>query len=117
MGLLSKQQLRQFIKENDFKSPEDIPAELKEVFASTMQEMLEAELESHLATLNTLSRIRPQTIVAMVIAARPSHRSMARSISKFPVTAKASSSRSSSKNIRRIRLAFKTRLLHYMPAV
>lgn len=48
MGLLSKEQLRQFIKENDFKSPEDIQAALKEVFASTMQEMLEAEMETHL---------------------------------------------------------------------
>jgi len=48
MGLLSKEQLRQFIKENDFHSPEDIQAALKEVFASTMQEMLEAELETHL---------------------------------------------------------------------
>ncbi|WP_206922180.1 IS256 family transposase, partial [Alicyclobacillus suci] len=48
MSLLSREQLRQFIKENDFKSPEDIQAALKEVFASTMQEMLEAELETHL---------------------------------------------------------------------
>ncbi len=48
MGLLSKEQLRQFIKENDFHLPEDIQAALKEVFASTMQEMLEAELETHL---------------------------------------------------------------------
>ncbi|WP_174520863.1 transposase, partial [Alicyclobacillus acidiphilus] len=48
MSLLSREQLRQFIKENDFKSPENIQAALKEVFASTIQEMLEAELEAHL---------------------------------------------------------------------
>lgn len=48
MAKVSKEQLRQFIKENNLKSTEDVQAALRDLFASTMQEMLEAELETHL---------------------------------------------------------------------
>lgn len=48
MTLLSKEQLRQFIKENNLKTAQDIQDTLKELFAETMQEMLEAELEDSL---------------------------------------------------------------------
>lgn len=48
MAMVSKEQLRQFIKENNLKSTEDVQAALKDLFAATLQEMLEAELETHL---------------------------------------------------------------------
>lgn len=48
MALLSKEQLRQFIKENNLKSALDVQNTLKELFAETLQEMLEAELDDSL---------------------------------------------------------------------
>lgn len=48
MSMVSKEQLRQFIKENELKSTEDVQTALRDLFASTMQEMLEAELETTL---------------------------------------------------------------------
>lgn len=50
MKLLPKDQLRQFIKDNNLKTVEDVQKTLKELFAETLQEMLEAELETELAT-------------------------------------------------------------------
>lgn len=47
-GLLSKQELRQFVKEHNFQSAEDIQKTLKELFADVLQEALEAELDTHL---------------------------------------------------------------------
>ena len=44
----NKDFIKQLIKENDFKSPADIQEALKELFAETMQEMLEAELSDEL---------------------------------------------------------------------
>lgn len=48
MAKISKDQIRQFIKDNNLKSAEDVQAALKDLFASTLQEMLDAELETHL---------------------------------------------------------------------
>ncbi|MGG1601202.1 MULTISPECIES: IS256 family transposase [Paenibacillus] len=48
MKLLPKDQLRQFIKENNLKTVEDVQKTLKDLFAETLQEMLEAELETEL---------------------------------------------------------------------
>lgn len=48
MGLLSKEQLKQFIQENKLQSIQDIQSTLKDLFAETVQEMLEAELETSL---------------------------------------------------------------------
>jgi transposase-like protein len=45
---MSKEQLRQFIKENNLKSAQDAQNALKELFAETLQEMLEAELDDNL---------------------------------------------------------------------
>ena len=46
--LVSKQHLRQFIKENKMSSVQDIQNMLKDLFAETLQEMLEAELDDTL---------------------------------------------------------------------
>jgi putative transposase len=43
--LVSREQLKQFIKEGNLKTTEDIQSMLKDIFAETLQEMLEAELD------------------------------------------------------------------------
>ena len=48
MGLMSKEQLRQFIKENNLVTAQDAQNALKELFAETLQEMLQAEMDTHL---------------------------------------------------------------------
>lgn len=48
MKLLPREQLRQLIKEQNLKTVEDVQDMLKEVFAETLQQMLEAELETSL---------------------------------------------------------------------
>lgn len=48
MGLLSREQIRELIKEKDIKSVTDIQNVLKEMFSETIQEMLEAELDTEL---------------------------------------------------------------------
>jgi putative transposase len=48
MGLWTKQQLRAFIKENKLVSAQDAQNALKDLFAETIQEMLEAEMDEHL---------------------------------------------------------------------
>lgn len=46
--LLRKELLREFIRENNLTTAREIQDALKDVFASTLQEMLEAELDEHL---------------------------------------------------------------------
>jgi putative transposase len=48
MGLWTKQQLRAFIKENKLVTAQDAQNALKDLFAETIQEMLEAEMDTHL---------------------------------------------------------------------
>jgi len=48
MSLSRKSFIKQLIKENDIKSAKDIQEALKELFADTIQEMLEAELDDEL---------------------------------------------------------------------
>lgn len=48
MGLLSKEQIRELIKEKHLVTAEDVQNMLKEMFAETLQEMLEAELDTEL---------------------------------------------------------------------
>ncbi|MFD0961535.1 IS256 family transposase, partial [Paenibacillus chungangensis] len=48
MGMFTKEQLQQFIKENDIKTAGDIQDALKNMFAETLQEFMEAELDTHL---------------------------------------------------------------------
>lgn len=48
MGLWTKQQLRAFIKENNLVTAKDAQDALKDLFAETIQEMLEAEMDTHL---------------------------------------------------------------------
>ncbi|WP_432748449.1 IS256 family transposase [Pectinatus frisingensis] len=48
MGLLTKEQIRELIKERNMKTTGDISAMLKDLFSETMQEMLEAEMDTTL---------------------------------------------------------------------
>ncbi|WP_397376161.1 hypothetical protein [Paenibacillus sp. sptzw28] len=61
MGLWTKQQLRQFIKENKLVSAQDAQNALKELFAETLQEMLEAEMDEHLGYEKHVSSVAPAT--------------------------------------------------------
>lgn len=46
--MMSKEQIKQWIKEKNMKSVDDVQSALKDLFADTIQEMLEAELDSTL---------------------------------------------------------------------
>jgi len=46
--LVSRAEIKQFIKENDLKSVQDVQNVLKDLFAETLQEMLEVELDTTL---------------------------------------------------------------------
>lgn len=48
MGMFTKEQLQSFIKEYDIKNAGDIHNALKDLFADTIQEFMEAELDTHL---------------------------------------------------------------------
>lgn len=48
MGMFTKEQLRQFISENNIQTAGDVQNALKNLFAETLQEFMEAELETHL---------------------------------------------------------------------
>lgn len=48
MGLLTDEQIKQLIKERNIKTVEDIESTIKDLFADTIQAMLEAEMDYHL---------------------------------------------------------------------
>jgi putative transposase len=48
MGMFTREQLKSFIQENDIKTAGDIQNALKNLFADTLQEFMEAELDTHL---------------------------------------------------------------------
>jgi len=48
MARFSKELVKAFVKENNLKTMEDVQSALKELFAETLQSMLEAELDTEL---------------------------------------------------------------------
>lgn len=48
MTLSRKELIKQFLRENDFKTANDVQDALKDIFAETLQGMLEAEMDNHL---------------------------------------------------------------------
>ena len=48
MGLLTKEQIRELIKERNMKTTEDISLMFKDLFGETLQEMMEAEMDTTL---------------------------------------------------------------------
>jgi transposase-like protein len=48
MKMFDRKQIREFIKENNLKTAEDVQNALKDMFSETLQEMLEAELDDSL---------------------------------------------------------------------
>ncbi|GED59434.1 hypothetical protein BFO01nite_35660 [Brevibacillus formosus] len=46
--MMSKEQIKQWIKEKNMQSVDDVQSALKDLFAETIQEMLEVEMESSL---------------------------------------------------------------------
>lgn len=59
--MMSKKMLKQFIKENNLKSAQNAPNTLKEIFADTMQEMLEVELDNSLGYVRNDSQNKHTT--------------------------------------------------------
>lgn len=74
MWLWTKQQLREFIKESNLVSAKNEQNALKDLFTETIQEMLEAEMDTHLGygkhevrvklTSNSLNRKSRKTVVS-----------------------------------------------------
>lgn len=74
MGLLTKEQIRALIKERNMKTTDDISTMLKDRFSETMQEILEAELDTTLGyskneksakqTTNRRNGHSPKTVVS-----------------------------------------------------
>lgn len=70
MGLWTKEQLRAFIKENELVTAIDAQNAWKDLFAETIQEMLEAKMDTHLGyekhektnktTINSRNGTKPQ---------------------------------------------------------
>lgn len=52
MSTLSKEQVKQLVRGNDFQSVTDVNSYLKDIFKDIIQELLEAELESKLGYAN-----------------------------------------------------------------
>ena len=48
MEKVSKELLRNYVKEQNFKTSNDVLSEMKEMFADVLQETLEAEMDAHL---------------------------------------------------------------------
>ncbi len=48
MSTLSKEHIKQLVRENNFQSVSDVNAYLKDIFKDIIQELLEAELEAEL---------------------------------------------------------------------
>lgn len=47
-NMLTRDQMKEFIKDNEIQTGEDIQRVLKDLFVETLQGMLEAEMDSHL---------------------------------------------------------------------
>ncbi len=48
MTKVSKELLKNYVKEQNFKSSNDVLTAMKEMFADVLQEVLEAEMDAHL---------------------------------------------------------------------
>ncbi|MDD4835076.1 MAG: hypothetical protein PHC44_10195 [Lutispora sp.] len=51
MSNISKEVLRSYIKEQNFKNPTDVLADMKDMFKDVLQEALEAEMDTQLVDL------------------------------------------------------------------
>lgn len=64
MALWSKEERRRFIKENNLVTAQDAQHALKELFAETLQEMLEAEMDTRLGyEKHDVKKSRLRTVV------------------------------------------------------
>ena len=93
MGVLSKEQIRELIKEKQLVTAQDVQEMLKEMFVDTLQEMLEAELDTELGYPKMGGVRRPAAIAGMDTRRKTCVRSMENWNWRFHVTGRASSSR------------------------
>ena len=60
MSFFTKEQLRELIKERNMKTTDDISKMLKDLFSETLQEMMEAEMDTTLGYGKTIPQPRHQ---------------------------------------------------------
>lgn len=101
MGLWTKGQLRAFIKENKLVTAQDAQNALKELFAETIQEMLESKLDTHLGYEKHDIQAKKHRTAAMGKVRRSSSVSMASRKSRSPGIGWGNSNRSSCRSIKR----------------
>lgn len=70
MGLFTKEQIRALIKERNMKTTDDISLMLKDLFGETLQEMMEAEMDTTLGYGKNENSARPPVTGVTVIARR-----------------------------------------------
>ena len=92
MELVSKQQIRKYIKEGNLKDLQDVQSMVKDLFASAMQEMLEAELDTHLDYTKHDTKNK-QITVATATVLNPWNRNPAPSTWTSPAIARVSLTR------------------------
>lgn len=85
MGLIPKDQLRQLIKEHNLQTMEDVQKALKDIFAETLQEMLEAELDTELGYAKHDSKQKQTKNSRNGYSKKRLRLSMGSWISRFPV--------------------------------
>lgn len=94
MGLLSKEQLRELIKEKDIKTVSDIQNMLKEMFSETIQEMLEAEPDTELGYPKNGDKPEGSANRRNGHSSKKSVRNMVKWRYPFPATGRVNSSQS-----------------------
>lgn len=83
--MMSKEQIKQWIKEKNMKSVDDVQSALKDLFAETIQEMLEVEMESSLGYAKHDMKNKRTTNSRNGYSKKPSVPSMARRTCKSHV--------------------------------
>ena len=82
-NMLTRDQMTEFIKDNEIQSVDDIQRVLKDLYAETFQGMLEAEMDSHLAMKKMMNRIKSLITGEMVTVQKWLEAIMVKLISTF----------------------------------
>lgn len=82
-NMLTRDQMKEFIKDNEIQSVDDIQIVLKDLFAETLQGMQEAEMDSHLGYEKMMNRIKSLITGEMVTVQKWLEAIMVKLISTF----------------------------------
>ena len=112
--------LKQYVQSQHFTSTADIMAAMKEMFRDVIQQVMEVEMDEELGRERCQRAADPKIqrpTTAMATLKRPSRPSLAKSTSRFPVTARVIMSLRSSANMTATPKAWRTRFCPCTPAV